>query len=25
MYWRFVWLCWLPIYVCIYWLPRWVS
>ena len=25
MYWRFVWLCWLPIYVLIYWLPRWVS
>jgi cytochrome c oxidase subunit III len=22
MYWRFVWLCWLPIYVLIYWLPR---
>lgn len=25
MYWRFVWLCWLPIYVLIYWLPRWVA
>lgn len=25
MYWRFVWICWLPIYVCIYWLPRWVA
>lgn len=25
MYWRFVWICWLPIYVCIYWLPRIVS
>ena len=23
MYWRFVWLLWLPIYVMIYWLPRW--
>ena len=22
MYWRFVWLCWLPIYFTIYWLPR---
>jgi hypothetical protein len=22
MYWRFVWLSWLPIYVMIYWLPR---
>jgi cytochrome c oxidase subunit 3 len=22
MYWRFVWLCWLPIYFVIYWLPR---
>jgi len=22
MYWRFVWLCWLPIYFLIYWLPR---
>lgn len=25
MYWRFVWLSWLPIYVLIYWLPRLVS
>jgi heme/copper-type cytochrome/quinol oxidase subunit 3 len=25
MYWRFVWICWLPIYILIYWLPRWVS
>jgi heme/copper-type cytochrome/quinol oxidase subunit 3 len=25
MYWRFVWLCWLPIYLLIYWLPRLVS
>ena len=25
LYWRFVWLAWLPIYVMIYWLPRWVS
>lgn len=24
MYWRFVWLTWLPIYVMIYWVPRWV-
>lgn len=24
LYWRFVWLTWLPIYVIIYWLPRWV-
>ncbi|MCA1652879.1 MAG: cytochrome c oxidase subunit 3 [Sphingomicrobium sp.] len=23
LYWRFVWLSWLPIYVLIYWLPRW--
>ena len=22
MYWRFVWLCWLPIYFVIYWVPR---
>jgi heme/copper-type cytochrome/quinol oxidase subunit 3 len=22
MYWRFVWICWLPIYFLIYWLPR---
>ncbi|HYD36345.1 MAG TPA: cytochrome c oxidase subunit 3 [Allosphingosinicella sp.] len=25
MYWRFVWLSWLPIYALIYWLPRLVS
>jgi heme/copper-type cytochrome/quinol oxidase subunit 3 len=25
IYWRFVWLLWLPIYVLIYWLPRLVS
>ena len=25
MYWRFVWLTWLPIYVMIYWIPRWGS
>jgi cytochrome c oxidase subunit 3 len=25
LYWRFVWLAWLPIYLMIYWLPRWVS
>ncbi|MDP8994733.1 MAG: cytochrome c oxidase subunit 3 [Pseudomonadota bacterium] len=25
MYWRFVWLTWLPIYLLIYWLPRWAS
>ena len=25
MYWRFVWLIWLPMYVLIYWLPRLVS
>jgi cytochrome c oxidase subunit III len=25
LYWRFVWLSWLPIYLLIYWLPRWVS
>ena len=24
MYWRFVWLSWLPFYLVIYWLPRWV-
>lgn len=23
LYWRFVWITWLPIYVLIYWLPRW--
>ena len=22
LYWRFVWLAWLPIYLLIYWLPR---
>jgi cytochrome c oxidase subunit 3 len=25
MYWRFVWVCWLPIYLLIYWLPRWMP
>ena len=25
MYWRFVWLLWIPIYLMIYWIPRWVS
>ncbi|HEV2747062.1 MAG TPA: cytochrome c oxidase subunit 3 [Allosphingosinicella sp.] len=25
MYWRFVWLTWLPIYVMVYWVPRWTS
>jgi cytochrome c oxidase subunit 3 len=25
MYWRFVWLCWLPFYALIYWVPRWVA
>jgi heme/copper-type cytochrome/quinol oxidase subunit 3 len=25
VYWRFVWLLWLPIYVLIYWLPRLVP
>ncbi len=25
LYWRFVWLTWLPIYLLIYWLPRWVN
>jgi cytochrome c oxidase subunit 3 len=25
MYWRFVWLCWIPFYLLIYWVPRWVS
>ena len=24
LYWRFVWLSWLPIYLLIYWVPRWV-
>ena len=25
LYWRFVWLSWLPIYLLIYWLPRWFA
>ena len=25
LYWRFVWLTWLPIYLLIYWLPRWAA
>ena len=25
LYWRFVWLAWLPMYLLIYWLPRWVP
>ena len=25
MYWHFVWLSWLPIYVLVYWVPRWVA
>jgi len=25
LYWRFVWLTWLPIYLLIYWLPRWIP
>jgi cytochrome c oxidase subunit 3 len=25
MYWRFVWICWLPIYFLIYWLPRLIQ
>lgn len=25
LYWRFVWLSWLPIYLLIYWLPRWFQ
>jgi cytochrome c oxidase subunit 3 len=25
LYWRFVWLCWLPFYLLIYWAPRWVA
>lgn len=25
MYWRFVWLLWIPIYLMIYWVPRWMS
>ncbi len=24
-YWRFVWLSWLPVYLLIYWLPRWAA
>src|SRR5213075_1829486 len=24
LYWRFVWLAWLPIYLLLYWVPRWV-
>jgi heme/copper-type cytochrome/quinol oxidase subunit 3 len=23
LYWRFVWLAWLPIYLLLYWVPRW--
>jgi cytochrome c oxidase subunit 3 len=25
LYWRYVWLTWLPVYVLIYWIPRWVA
>jgi cytochrome c oxidase subunit 3 len=25
LYWRFVWLSWLPMYLMLYWVPRWVS
>jgi heme/copper-type cytochrome/quinol oxidase subunit 3 len=25
LYWRFVWLSWLPIYLMLYWIPRWVA
>jgi heme/copper-type cytochrome/quinol oxidase subunit 3 len=25
MYWRFVWLLWIPHYLVIYWVPRWLS
>jgi cytochrome c oxidase subunit III len=25
LYWRFVWLTWLPIYLLLYWVPRWVA
>jgi len=25
LYWRFVWLTWLPIYLLLYWVPRWVP
>jgi heme/copper-type cytochrome/quinol oxidase subunit 3 len=24
-YWRFVWLSWIPVYLLIYWVPRWAS
>ncbi|WP_340315456.1 cytochrome c oxidase subunit 3 [Rhizorhabdus argentea] len=24
LYWRFVWIAWLPIYLLLYWVPRWV-
>ena len=24
LYWRYVWLLWIPIYLMIYWVPRWV-
>lgn len=24
MYWRFVWLTWIPVYLMLYWVPRWV-
>ena len=24
-YWRFVWISWIPVYVLIYWVPRWVA
>ena len=25
MYWRFVWLLWIPVFLMLYWIPRWVS
>ena len=25
LYWRFVWLTWLPIYALLYWVPRWIG
>ena len=25
LYWRFVWLTWIPIYLMLYWIPRWVA
>jgi len=25
LYWRFVWLTWIPIYLLLYWVPRWVE